>query len=359
MRVTKLVIGILLATSVLVFVSCAEEKASPLPETSTANEAPPVVVPAPTPPPDRAGISGAIPPTGRENVYSVQIDLVPSKLVYMPGEQVQMELVFTNASQGEVEPVILSQLPPIVNLTKAGVFSGPAVPPGLALPDTESGESTPVKTFPAGTGKETLAKGDEITYSLTWDQKDKDDNQVSPGWYYYESSYNYRPESSEDGTTSGVRKRAFLIQYPQGAMQKTIEVNQSNTITGLPITTLNGETKLVDVTITLERVEISEMGATFYATMTSTNNPVSGYNNPEWLGHVPLSAQYVIDGAVKEARAPSSHFLDNGIEFRWGASQDDDNYLDPVPVDAKEITFVIPEIRPDWEGPWEFEIQLE
>ncbi|MDD4985711.1 MAG: hypothetical protein PHQ43_07975 [Dehalococcoidales bacterium] len=358
MRLPELVIGILLVTSVLLIVSCAEEKASPLPETSTANEAP-VVVPSPTPPPDRFGMSGAIPPTGRENVYSVQIDLVPSKLVYVPGEQFQMELVLANASQGEVEPVILNQLPPIVNLTKAGVFSGPAVPPGLALPDTESGESMPVKTFPAGTGQETLAKGDAITYSLTWDQKDEDGNQVPSGWYYYESNYCYRPESSENSVGSGVRKKAFLIQYPQGAMQKTIEVNQSQTVANLPITTLNSETKLVDVVINLQRVELNEMGATFYATMTSPNNPVSGYNNPEWLSHVPLSAQYVVDGVTKEARAPNSQFLDSGIEFRWGASPDDDNYLDPVPVDAKQLTFVIPEIRPDWEGPWEFEIQLE
>ncbi len=357
MKIQKLVIGILLVTSVLLSVSCAKEIGSPLPETSTVDEAP-IVVPAPTPPPDRAELPGLTPPTGRENVYSVQIELVPSKLVYMPEEQIQMELVLTNASQGEVEPVIVSQLPPIVNLTKAGVFTGPAVPPGLILPDTESGESAPVKTFPAGTGEETLAKGEGITYSLTWNQKDRDGNQVSPGWYYYESSYNYHPESSEDSTTSGVRKRAFLIQYPQGAMVKTIEVNQSETITGLPLT-VNDETKLVDVVINLQHVELNEMGATFYATMTSPNNSVSSYNNPEWLGHVPLSAQYVIDGAVKEARAPSSQFLDSGIEFRWGASPDDDNYLDPLPADAKQLTFVIPKIRPDWEGPWEFRVPLE
>jgi len=358
MRIQNLVTWIILATSVLLIVSCAEEKVSPLPEASTANEAP-IVVPAPTPPPDRVGISGAVPPTGRENVYSVQIDLVPSKLVYMPGEQVQMELVLANASQGEVDPVILSQLPPIVNLTKAGVFSGPAMPPGLALPGTESGESTPVKTFSAGIGEVTLTKGDETTYSLTWDQKNENGNQVSPGWYYYESNYSYRPESSENSVGSGVRKRAFLIQYPQGAMVKTVELNQSRTVTNLPITTLNGETKLIDVVITLEQVELNEMGATFYAKMTSPNNPVSGYNNPEWMGQVPLSAQYIVDGMVKEARAPNSQFLDSGIEFRWGASPDDDNYLDPVSVDAKQLTLVIPEIRPDWEGPWEFEIPLD
>jgi hypothetical protein len=142
-------------------------------------------------------------------------------------------------------------------------------------------------------------------------------------------------------------------------MQKTITVNQSQAVNGLPLVGPTGETKPVDVTITLQRVELNEMGATFYATMTSPNNPVSGYNNFEWLSHVPLSAQFVVDGVVKEARSPSTQFLENGVEFRWGASGDDPSYLDPVPSDAKELTFIIPEIRPDWKGPWEFKIPLE
>jgi len=266
-----------------------------------------------------------------------------------------MELLLTNASKGEVEPVIVSPLPPVISLVASGVFLGPAMPPN-ANRGIESGE--PAKTFPAGTGEETLAKGEKLTYNLTWDQKDEDGNQVSPGWYYYESRYNFRQESSEEGVGSGIRERAFLIQYPQGAMQKSIELDQAKTVTGLPLT-VDGETKLVDVVINLQRVELNDMGVTFYAEMSSPNNPVSGYNNPEWSGHIPLSAQYVVDGIIKEARAPSSKFLDSGIEFRWGASPDDDNYLDPVPADAKELTFVIPEIRPDWQGPWEFKISLE
>lgn len=82
MRIQKLVIGILLAISVLLIVSCSKEKDSPLPEASTANEVL-IAVPAPVAPP---GITpGPMLPTGRENVYSVQIDLVPSKQVYLPG----------------------------------------------------------------------------------------------------------------------------------------------------------------------------------------------------------------------------------------------------------------------------------
>ena len=344
--IKKTIVGLLVLFLLSMPVACAKERAP---------TSPPLPAPTPTPVPGPAPSPGPTPPTGRENVYSVQIDLVPSKLVYMPGEQVQMELVLTNASKGEVEPVIVSPLPPVISLVASGVFLGPATPPN-ANRGIESGE--PVKTFPAGTEERKLAVGEKVTYNLTWDQKDEDGNQVSPGWYYYESRYNFRQESSEEGVGSGIRERAFLIQYPQGAMTKTIELNQSRTITGLPLT-VNDETKTIDVVINLKRVELNEKGVTFYATMSSPNNPVSGYNTPVWMGHVPLSAQYVVDDVVKEARAPSSQFLDDGIKFRWGASPDDDNYLDPVPTDAKQLTFVIPEIRPDWEGPWEFRVPLE
>lgn len=344
--------GLILATATLLTVSCARssQTAPPVPEASPTNEAP-VVVPTPTPPPDRAGVPGPVPPTGRENVYSVQIDLVPSKLIYPPGELVQMELVLT--SKGEVESVIVSPLPPVISLVASGVFLGPAMPPNVNR-GTEVGK--PVKTFPAGTGEKTLAKGEKLTYNLTWDQKDEDGNQVSPGWYYYESRYNFRQESSEEGIGSGIRERAFLIQYPQGAMQKTIELDQVRMVTGLPLT-VDSETKLVDLVINLKRVELNEKGASFYVVASSPNNPVSGYNNPEWLSRRP-EAQYVIDGVIKDPRAPNTRFLDSGIEFRWGAWGDDDNYLDPVPSDAKELTFTITQLG-DWEGPWEFRVPLE
>jgi len=317
-----------------------------------------VAVPSPTRPPIILGAPGLLPPTGRESVYSVTIDLVPSKLVYMPGEPVRMELILTNDSKGKVEPVIVSPLPPVVSLSRPGSMSGPAVPPGVILPRSEAGESEAVKTFPAGAGERKLATGEKVTFNLNWDQKDEDGKPVSPGWYYYESYYNFRQESADKGVGSGVRNRAFLIQYPQGAMIKTIDLNESRTVIGLPLTA-NGATRPIDVVIHLKRVELNEKGVTFYATMSSPGNPFSGYNNEGWLGHVPFTSQYVIDGVVKEARAPSSQFLESGIEFRWGASPDDPNYLDPVPVDAKELTFVIPEIRPDWAGPWEFKVQLQ
>lgn len=351
------IVTVFLAILVLSSVSCAKTPPTASPGSSPAFEAP-IADPIPSQPPVILGVPSLLPPgepPGRQNVYSVQIGLVPSKPVYIQGENVVMDVVLTNTSRGDVESVIVSPLPPEVNLVTAGVFLGPAMPPGVTAPGREPGK--PSKTFSAGTGERKLAVGENVTYRLTWDQKDENGNQVSPGWYFYESNFNFRQESSQTGSGTGIRNRAFLIQYPQGALRKTIVVNQARTVTGLPLM-VNGETKPVDVTITLERVELDENGATFYATMNSPDNPLAGYSN-EWQGRIPMSSQYIIDGVVKDARAPSSQFLDSGITFRWGASPDDPNYLDPVPSDAKQLTFVIPEIGNDWEGHWEFKIPLK
>ncbi len=360
MKAVKLVTPLLLATAMALGVSCANplpETVPPVPDVSPANEAP-IIAPMTTHPPGGlSGPGGTIIPgrvPERGNVYSVEIDLIPSRLVYRQGEEIQMELILTNTSRGEVEPVMVSPLPPEVNLVKSEVTSR-QLAVVQASPGIAPGE--PVKVFSAGTGEKRLTTGEKVTYSLIWDQRYKDGNQVSPGWYYYESSYSFRKESDAHSFGSGVRDRAFLIQYPQGVMTKTIEVNQSRTVTGLPFTNLNNETKLVDVVITLERIELNEMGATFYAMMTSPDNTVSGYKNPDWMGRIPLTSQYVVDGAVKEARAPNSKFSDNGVTFRWGSSADDDNYLDPVPADARELIFIIPEIG-KWQGPWEFEVPI-
>lgn len=355
MKTAKSFVGAMLATSLLLAVSCAEPQTTPpAPATSPANDAT-VAAPVPTMPPIILGGPGLTPSLpAKENVYSVQMELVPSKMVYLPGEQVRLQVVLTNASKGKVEPVVVTSLPPVISLVPAGVFAGPALPPNV----DSAKVGRPVKVFPAGTKERKLAVGEKATYDLTWDQKDGDGKQVAPGWYYYETSYSFRKESSQDDVGSGLRKRAFLIQYPQGAMTKTIETSQSRTLSGAPLAVGN-EMTMVDVVITLKRVEMNEKGVTFYVLMTSPDNPVSGYNNEVWMGHHASSAQYVIDGVAKDARAPNTKFTESGVQLTWGAFEGDPNYLDPVPIDAKELTFVIPEVTPDWKGPWEFKIPLQ
>ena len=63
-------------------------------------------------------------------------------------------------------------------------------------------------------------------------------------------------------------------------------------------------------------------------------------------------AEYSLDGGpMKKAGRSGIGFLENGMRHIW------DN-LDPIPSDAKELTFTITRFS-EWEGPWEFTASLE
>jgi hypothetical protein len=276
---------------------------------------------------------------GRANVYSVGLKLNPAKTVYLPGEPIEMNITVLNASQGEVDPVTVDPCPPAINIMSPG-----------GTPDSDK----LVKTFAAGNEQKTLAKGEQIIYPITWDQKDDNGNQIPAGWYFYGYTCFFGNQSIPGGKVgSGGTERAFLVQYSQGALQKTIELNQSQTITDFPFDTLDGKTQPIDLTLTLKQVEMSENGISFMMVASSPDNPVPGYNNPEWMSGF-REAQYVVDGVVKEARAANTSFLDSGIELRWGYN---DAYLDPVPVDAKQLTIIITKFG-SWQGRLEFQVPL-
>ena len=59
-------------------------------------------------------------------------------------------------------------------------------------------------------------------------------------------------------------------------MGKTIDVNQSQTVTNLPFSFTKGE--LTEVTITLERVELSAEGVKFHAFATSPQYELPQYS---------------------------------------------------------------------------------
>ncbi len=130
----------------------------------------------------------------------------------------------------------------------------------------------------------------------------------------------------------------------EGAMEKTIEVNESQTVNG--------------VTMTLERVELSTSGMKVYVFTTPPGYSELERPTPEGPPLPPppmmmhVTAEYSVDGgALKQAGSSAIRFLENGIEHIW-------DWLDPVPKNATELTFRITKLG-DMEGPWEFSIPLE
>lgn len=276
------------------------------------------------------------------NFYSVQTSLVPDKPIYLLGEPVQMELILTNESTGNVT---VAQVPPAIDLVTSGydqATSGEGLDPQRLI-----------KSFPTGNAEITLGSGQEVTYQFTWDQRDNNGKQASPGWYFCSDMLNLKIAGQNEW--SGSVDRAFLIQYPQGAMQKTIDLNQSRTISGFSFDdTISGKKQTVDLVLTLKHVELNEKTLSFLVVATSPNNPLSGY---EGWGDVTGQAQYAIDGVVNNTTwyPTTTQSLDSGIEMRWGY---DDGYLEPVPNGSKKLTVIITNIG-DWQGHLEYQIPLD
>jgi len=165
----------------------------------------------------------------------------------------------------------------------------------------------------------------------------------------------------------------FPILPAEGALEKTIEVNQLQTVN--------------DITIKLERVELSNLGMNVSVftvppdpkphedawdqgiepdIQIGTVPPTSGEGvptlpkgpsvtapTPTPLTPPHITAEYRLDGgAVQEALSNiSCDRLEQGVECTW-------KNLDPVPKNTELLTFTITELN-GWEGPWEFRIPLE
>jgi hypothetical protein len=124
------------------------------------------------------------------------------------------------------------------------------------------------------------------------------------------------------------------------AMAEVIEVNQTQTVSG--------------VDITLERVELFTTESVVYAfnrppDYTMPQDPESP---PPSLQELHAFAEYSIDGGpVTDAGPSEMHYLLNGIQHIW-------SILDSISEDAVEMTFWITELG-EWPGPWEFVIALQ
>lgn len=262
-------------------------------------------------PPIPAPIPPTIPPPP-----ALQLEIIPAKTVYLPGEDIEIDFRFKNII---TESVTVTPFPTEIQITRSRPYEV-------------------VRSFSVGSGKLALLPGEIKEYILIWDQRDDTGQQVAPGWHYINVA----------GITSLCHpaRGKFLIQHPQGAMEKTIEVNQSPTVNG--------------ITITLKRVELTSQGASFYAFTTPPSYklpkvPKQGPKLPPPPPVGPAHAQYTVDGVTKDAGSCGIGLQDDGMRLSWGIGG---AWLDPVPSDAKELTLTITKFG-DWRGPWEFQIPLQ
>jgi len=248
-------------------------------------------------------------PTTTRSLRVTAVTAVTDKLSYLPGEQVEIKLSLTNITQ---EPLTLSNFPPYTEISRLGVL---------------------VRKFDRGEQQINLAPGESTTYTIIWDQLDDGGKPVNPAVYQVAAEYvTVTKGSSPAGQESYHELTEVTIEFPQGAMQKTIEVNLSQTVDG--------------VTMTLERVELSATEIKVYFLM-----------SPNYVqGIADMRCKYRIDNG--NTFGPVSwgyRMLEKGMEFVWGD-------LYPAPNDAQMLFFSITRVsvpRVGDYGPFEFKVQLQ
>ncbi len=274
---------------------------APTPEPEPTPTAPPTVIERPPGPADRP----------------LRVTTVPEEDYYLPGQTIKIGIGFANIGP---EAITLSQFPPEIRLL------------------SRAGEM--VRLFGARAEELHLEPGATATYNLTWDQQDDSGKQVSPGRYLVDvkNVHYVRGGSPSRAVRANFGDTYAYIQYPQGAMDKVIDLNQSQTVNG--------------ITIILERAELSSKGARFCCFVIPP-----GYTPSQPVPTIMTSAhaRYSFDGITRDAGHSGYGTRDNGIKLIWGSL---DLPLDPVPSDAQELTFTITRFG-DTIGPWEFKIPLE
>ena len=292
---SALIIGVMLTT-----VACQSTESSPSPTPE----------PVPTPTPDPVPAPGI--------TFYIEADASMDKEAYLLGEDVVIELSFENVTDD--------------------VFQLEPFPPQIEIMRPHPYDET-VRLFPAGTESRSLDPGEVVSYDLTWDQLDDQGQQVPYGYYYIKLGH---VRHGDGWMTLGLHRHISLLILPEeGVMEKTIEVNESQTVN--------------DITFILQSIELSATEAKFYA----FNTP-PGYDLPQGPDFPPppslmvlhAEAEYTLDsGPTKKIGLSAIGFLENEMRHTW-------DMLDPVPKGSKEMTFVITKLG-EWEGPWEFYVSLE
>ena len=144
-KMKRLLIGLILVM-LLVPVSCAK--------------VPPVPAPAPSPP---APAKRPAPPS------PLEISAVADKPIYLPGEEIEIELSFTSKAEG---PITLAPFPPKVGIKRPRPYEV-------------------IRSFSAGTESKVVNPREVATYTLTWDQKNQSGQQVAPGSYGIEVTIHF------------------------------------------------------------------------------------------------------------------------------------------------------------------------
>jgi len=277
----------------------------------------PAAAPIPAAEPELPSKSEALPAPESELPFEAGIS---AKECNLPGEDVLYGIGITNLS--------------------SGIITIDPFPPAMWIKPVGQDEAV----YSRAAGNRTLDIGNDYPDSWyhtkgSWDQKDNNGQQVAPGWY--EISYEYVIIEKNTGKRYTANPTArFQIVHPESAMNKDLEVNQSVMVEG--------------ITVILERIELNPVEVTVYTFTTPPGYSLPEEHPPHELESLMINstAEYSVDGGtIKHVRSGGGKADSAGITLTW-------DEIDPIPVDARELTFTITQLG-DWKGHWEFEVSLD
>ncbi len=308
---------------------------------TTPVPAPAVAAPTTMPSPIAPRIT--VPPrTTTPPQRSLKVAAVTDKASYLPGEKVEITVSVTNITQ---EPIILDNFPSDVKI--AGFDTIRVYNHGNQQVQLEPGESTTYivvwDQIGYKYGSERVANG-----IISWEYFGGEGKPVNPSTYRIEA-YVYFIKGSAPMLEGFGDLTRVTIEFPQGTMNKTIEVNQSQTVDG--------------ITMNLERIELNADRMKIYVFKTPVNIPSQpGQLQPQFLaGSADIQGTYRIDNDAPVDLGSFGYRIveGQGVEYFWAD-------LYPVPADARSLSIRITgfsttagSVVVDSDGPWEFTIPLE
>jgi len=306
---TTTVVVIVAAVGVFWYMGGFTQPPAPMPAPAPAPRPAPAPAPTPTPAPAPMPAPTPAPSPAPRHAEFIEMNATTDRSTYLPGEEITIEFSFKNISP---QAFMIDPFPPEIEIIGHGPYD------------------ELVRLFPAGAESKSLEPGEVVSYTMTWDQRDGQGQQVDYGYYQF------RIPGGGTLVDKGILGGVSILPE-EGVIERTINVNESQTVN--------------DITFTLERVELTARGPRFYAL-----NVPPGYSFPLSFTPEPppqADAEYSLNGGPTREAGSAGIIAsrENGWEYVWFMSI-------PVPKGTEELTFTIIRFG-DMEGPWEFSIPLE
>lgn len=269
------------------------------------------------------------PPPHPTSPNPLEMNDVTTKLWYLPGELVEVRFLWRNTA---TEFVKVKPFPLAIDILCP--FTGNVIWSRLG-----------------GLGELKLNPNETLTHTLVWDQRDHSGQIVAPGYYFLRVRYNVTRDSakpqSSDAPYDGYPPLKILVQFPQGAVDRVIALEQTRSLA-------DGSS------LTLERLILSQLGVKAYAFLIPVKYVSPGPKEPPPEPLITFAQYRLGSEPFKSIGVAESHFFEGGIHLEW-------DLINPIPKGAKLLTFVIDELRwrdnsgemHMWPGPFEFQVELE